>query len=187
MSKQKLSLQEQLLKSGLASAAQAKTVKAEKRKQAQMQRSNNVAVVDEAKELALKAQAEKAERDKELNQLRKQQDEQKELQAQVRQLIEGHRQSLPRDEDEGVAYHFSDNKKMKTLYVTETMRSQIINGRLAIVKWEQGYELVSDEVAKKIAARDLASVVVHNPVIEEPEIKEDDPYAKYAIPDDLIW
>ncbi|MDP3333593.1 MAG: DUF2058 family protein, partial [Methylococcaceae bacterium] len=55
MSKQKLSLQEQLLKSGLVSAAQAKTAKTNKNKQVQQQRKNNVVVNDDAKELAQKA------------------------------------------------------------------------------------------------------------------------------------
>ncbi len=55
----KLSLQEQLLKSGLVSAAKAKSVSADKRKQTQQQRKNKVEVIDEAKELAQKAQAEK--------------------------------------------------------------------------------------------------------------------------------
>ena len=67
MSKQKLSLQDQLLKSGLVSTAQAKTAKSDKRKQTQQQRKNNITVVEEAKGLVQKAQAEKAERDRELN------------------------------------------------------------------------------------------------------------------------
>jgi Uncharacterized protein conserved in bacteria (DUF2058). len=54
MSKQKLSLQEQLLKSGLVSSAHAKSTKSDKHKQVQQQRNNNVKVVDEAKELVKK-------------------------------------------------------------------------------------------------------------------------------------
>ena len=95
MSKQKLSLQDQLLKSGLVSSAQAKTAKSDKRKQTEQQRKNNLTVVDEAKELARKAQVEKAEKDRELNQLIKQQEEQKQLLAQVKQLIELNKQ--PKD------------------------------------------------------------------------------------------
>ena len=72
MSKQKLSFQEQLLKTGLVTSAQAKAAKSTKNKQTQLHRKNNVAVVDEAKKLALNAQAEKVERDKELNRVRKQ-------------------------------------------------------------------------------------------------------------------
>lgn len=184
MSKQKLSLQDQLLKSGLVSSAQAKSAKSDKRKQTQQQRKNNVTVADEAKELVQKVQAEKAERDRELNQLIKQQEQQKHLIAQVKQLIEPNRQ--PKDDD-GLAYHFNDNNKIKTLYVSENMREQIIRGRLAIVKLGASYEVVSSEVAEKISLRDAASVIVHNGLCVSAVDNKDDPYADYQIPDDLVW
>ena len=184
MSKQKLSLQDQLLKSGLVSTAQAKSAKSDKRKQTQQQRKNNITVVDEVKELALKAQAEKVERDRELNQSRQQQEEQKQLLAQVRQLIELNRQ--PRDAD-GLAYHFNDNNKIKTLYVSETMREQIIRGRLAIVKLGEDYEVVPAEVSKKISLRNAASVIVDNEPIVNAVDNTDDPYSAFQIPDDLMW
>ncbi len=184
MSKQKLSLQDQLLKSGLVSKAQAKSAKSDKRKQTQQQRKNNATVADEAKELALKAQAEKVERDRELNQIRQQKDEQKQLLAQVKQLIELNRQFK---DDDGLPYHFSDNNRIRTLYVSETMREQIIRGSLAIVKLGEGYEVVSAEVAQKINLRNAASVIVYNDPIINPVDNAGDPYAAYQIPDDLIW
>ena len=184
MSKQKLSLQEQLLKSGLVSSAHAKSAKYDKRKQTQQQRQNNITVVDEAKELVKKAQAEKAERDRELNQLIKQQEEQKHLIAQVKQLIELNK--LPKDAD-GIAYRFNDQNKVKTLYLSETMRDQIIRGKLAVVKLGTNYEVVSSEVAKKISLRDAGSVIVDNELIASTVDYNDDPYAGYQIPDDLMW
>jgi len=184
MSKQKLSLQEQLLKSGLATSAQAKAVKADKRKQTQQQRKNNVVVVDEAKELALKAQTEKAERDRELNQLRKQQEAQKELAAQVKQLIDLHRQ--PQDPN-GLAYNFNDHNKIKTIYVADQMREQLISGRLAIVKLEAFYDVVLAETAEKIKSRLPECVIVFNEQEKSKEGKQDDPYADFQVPDDLIW
>ena len=186
MSKQKLSLQEQLLKSGLASSAQAKAAKTDKRKQTQQQRKNNTVIIDEAKQLALKAQAEKAERDRELNLLRKQQDEQKDLLAQVKQLIELNRQD--QNSEDALAYHFNDQKKMKTLYVSVAQREQLINGRLAIVKLDQSYDIVTSEVADKIHDRVSECVIIHNKA-EEAAANEntDDPYADFQIPDDLMW
>jgi len=183
MSKQKLSLQDQLLKSGLVTAAQARSVKSDKFKQARQQRSNNTQTVDEAKELALKAQAEKMEKDRELNQLRKQQEEKKEIAAQVRQLIELNRYETDPD---GLAYRFIYKNKIKTLYVSEAMREQIISGHLTIVRLGPRYEVVSAEVAGKIKARDPASVIIQNdnaPIAEN----KDDPYADFKVPDDLIW
>ncbi|TAK64859.1 DUF2058 domain-containing protein [Methylobacter sp.] len=179
----KLSLQEQLLKSGLVSAAQAKSVKSDKRKQTQQQRKNKVEVVDEAKELAQKAQAEKIEKDRKLNQLRQQQDEQKQLAAQIKQIIELNR--LPRDA-EGLAYNFTDNNKVKRLYVSEAMRDQIAEGRLAIVKQGTNYEVVAAEAARKIQQRDAASVVVFNEQNKTADTV-DDAYAEYQVPDDLVW
>ena len=184
MSKQKLSLQEQLLKSGLVSSALAKSAKSDKHKQTQQQRKNNITIVDEAKELVKKAQSEKVERDRELNQLKTQQEEQKHLIAQVKQLIELNR--LPKDAD-GVAYHFNDKNKVKTLYVSEAMRIQTIAGKLAVVKYGESYEVVSAEVAKKISLRDPVSVIVDNQPATGVVNTEDDPYANYQIPDDLVW
>jgi uncharacterized protein len=183
MSKQKLSLQEQLIKSGLASAAQAKSVKSDKLKQVRQQRHNQITVVDEAKELALKAQAEKIARDRELNQKRNQQEEQKQIAAQIRQLIELNR--YDRDED-GLAYKFIDRNKIKTIYVSEAMRNQIASGILAIVKLEKRYEVVSAEVAEKIKLRDQSSVIILN-TDHQTEASSDDPYANFKVPDDLMW
>jgi uncharacterized protein YaiL (DUF2058 family) len=179
----KLSLQEQLLKSGLVSAAQAKSVKSDKRKQTQQQRKNKVEVIDEAKELAQKAQSEKIDRDRALNQLRQQQEEQKQLAAQIIQIIELNR--LPRDA-EGLAYHFTDHNKVKRLYVSEVMRDQIAEGRLAIVRLGTLYEVVSAETAKKVQFRDAASVIVFNQQDKSVD-PIDDAYAEYQVPDDLIW
>jgi uncharacterized protein YaiL (DUF2058 family) len=86
-----------------------------------------------------------------------------------------------------LAYHFNDNNKIKTLYVSEAMREQVIRGRLAIVKLGDSYEVVSSEVAKKISLRDAASVIVHNEPIANAVDNKDDPYAEYQIPDDLMW
>ncbi|MGZ5029640.1 MAG: DUF2058 domain-containing protein [Methylobacter sp.] len=180
----KLSLQEQLLKSGLVSTGQARSIKADKRKQTQQQRKNGVEVVDEAKALAQKAQAEKIERDRELNQQRQQQEAQKQLTAQIKQIIELNR--LPQDPD-GLAYNFTDNNKVKRLYVSEAMRDQIAEGRLAIVKLGQQYEVIGAEAARKIQSRDAASVIVLNESNKVAEDAVEDPYAAYQVPDDLIW
>ena len=172
-----------MLKSGLASTAQAKTAKTNKHKQVQQQRKNNVVVNDDAKELAQQARAEQLARDIELNQQRQQQELKKQLLAQVKQLIE--KNKLARDED-GVAYRFTDDNKVKTLYVAETMRVQLISGRLAIVKSGKSYEVITADIAKKISERDADSVLLHN----EPAasvVPADDPYAGYAVPDDLMW
>ena len=73
------------------------------------------------------------------------------------------------------------------MYVSETMRDQIIRGKLAVVRLGASYEVVSSEVAKKISLRDAASVIVHNELTGLSVDNNDDPYAGYQIPDDLMW
>jgi uncharacterized protein YaiL (DUF2058 family) len=179
----KLSLQEQLLKAGLVSDAKAKTVKTEKRKQEKQQRKNHAEVVDEAKLLAEQAKAEQIERDRLLNLHKAQEAEKKAIAAQVKQLIEEHKQAQDPD---GLAYHFTDGNVVKKLYVSEAMRNNLIRGRLAIVKFEKTYHVVSSEAAEKIRLRDPGCVLVLNKATAN-EVTADDPYADYQIPDDLMW
>lgn len=191
MSQKKLSLQEQLLKSGLVTAAQARTAKSDKHKQVQQQRHNNVQVVDEAKRIVQQALAEKAERDRELNRRKQEQEEKKQIAAQIRQLIETHRIAIDENAieeyDDSQAYHFTDQNKVKKLFVPKAMRDQISDGKLAIVRLRKRYDLVPAEIAGKIRERDPASVIVWNDASAEPVENHDDPYAQYQIPDDLVW
>lgn len=175
------SLQDQLLKSGLVSPAQAKTVKTDKHKQVQQQRKNKVTVQDDAKLLAQKVKAEQAEKDRLLNQQRHQDEQLKQMAAQVKQLVEANR--LNQDPD-GEAYHFADGGKVKTLYVGQPIREQLVAGQVAVVKVEQGYELVPAQVAEKIRERDAGSVIANPATVSDESSSE---YARYQVPDDLIW
>jgi uncharacterized protein len=179
----KLTLQEQLLKAGLVSDAKAKTVKTEKRKQEKQQRKNHLEVVDEAALLAQQTKAEQIEKDRLLNQQKAQEAEKKAIAAQIKQLIDEHKQ---KQDPDGLAYNFTDGNKVKKLYVNEAMRDNLIRGRLAIVKLDKVYEVVSGEAAEKIRLRDPACVLVLNQVVAN-DVVADDPYAAYQIPDDLMW
>ncbi len=182
----KLTLQEQLLKAGLVSDAKAKTAKTEKRKQEKLKQKNNVEEVDLAKLFAERAKAEQIEKDRLLNQQKAQEAEKKAIAAQIKQLIEEHKQAQDPD---GLAYNFTDGNKVKKLYVSEAMRDNLIRGRLAIVRLGKLYEVVSSEVAEKIQLRNPACVLVLNKAAanEATETVADDPYADYQIPDDLMW
>ncbi len=180
----KLSLQEQLLQSGLVSSAKAKTVKTEKRKQQKQQQHQQLSAVDEAKLIAQQAKIEQAEKDRLLNQQQAEQAEKKAIAAQIKQLIEEHKQA--QDPDSELTYHFTDGNVVKKLYVNAAMRDNLVRGRLAIVKFGKRYEVVSCEAAEKIRLRNANAVLVLNqaPATETPA---DDPYAAYQIPDDLLW
>lgn len=190
MSQKKLSLQDQLLQAGLVSSAKARSTKTEKYKQSQQQRNSKAQAADEARELALKAQAEKLERDRELNRIKQEQEERRQTAAQIKQLVQQHRIPIDENEidqyDDSSAYHFTDNNKIKKLFVPPQMRAQIAGGRLAIVKAGQRYEVVAADIAEKIKERNASAVMVFNGLNQEPD-KTDDPYADYQIPDDLMW
>ena len=68
----------------------------------------------------------------------------------------------------------------------EQQHGQLSRGVLAIVKADGRYHLVPAGVADKIALRDSASVIVNN-VKQAIEGDEDDPYAEFKVPDDLMW
>lgn len=183
MKKNNLSLQEQLLKSGLAKPAKAREVNAEKRKQEKMLRNNGVAVVDEIKQSAEQARQQQIERDRALNLERKRVEEHKALLAQIKQLVELNR--IAQDEN-GQSYQFDDAGKVKVVYVSGPVREALAEGRAAIVRVGAQYEVVPAEIARRIQQRDEASVLVLNESGSEVMLA-DDPYAAYQIPDDLMW
>lgn len=179
------SLQDQLLKAGLIDTKKAKQANKEKRKETNVARRSAEPVVDEIKQSAEQARMEKAERDRELNRQREEALQQKAIAAQIKQLIENHRQS--KDAGKGdVEYNFTDGKVIKKIRVSSLVQEQIVRGVLAVVKLGDGYELVPRIVADKIAQRDEKAVIVANTKVQN-QTDEDDPYKDYVIPDDLMW
>lgn len=179
------SLQDQLLKAGLIDAKKAKQANKEKRKETNVARRSNEEKVDEIKQSAEQARLEKAERDRELNRQRDLELQQKAIAAQIKQLIENHRQKKGAGEND-VEYNFTHGKLIKKIRVSKTVQEQIVRGVLAVVQLGEGYELVPRIVADKIAQRDEGAVVVANTKTTH-QVEEDDPYKDYVIPDDLMW
>ena len=177
-----MSLQDQLLKAGLIDNKKANEIKKIKRKQAKQKQKNKLGTTDQAKLAAQQAQAEKVERDRQLNQQRKAEAEHKAIAAQVRQLVEMNRQS--RDEGD-VPYSFTDGTLVKRIHVTQAQLKQLSNGRLCIINLDGSYELIPTLVAEKIQQRDESTRILSNQSTETPD--EDDPYADYPVPDDLMW
>lgn len=182
------SLQDQLLGIGLVDKKKAKKISTQKRKQEKASRKNNTELVDEAGLLADAAVAAEKENSKALNEQQKQQAEQKAIVAQIKQMIEMNKVDKAKGD---IAYNFVDAGKVKVMYVTEALRTAIGRGQLVIVKLAAEYELVPFEVAKKISERDGESVIElsdNQSTLESAGVSgEEDPYAKYEIPDDLMW
>lgn len=177
-----MSLQDQLLKAGLVDNKKANKIKKTKLKQTKQKQKNKIETTDEAKLAAQQAQAKKVARDRQLNRQRKAEAERKAIAAQVRQLIEMNRQS--RDGGD-IDYSFTDGTLIKRIAVTGTQLKQLGNGSLCIVRLDEQYELIPTLVAEKIQQRDEHTQILSNPATETPD--EDDPYADFQVPDDLMW
>jgi uncharacterized protein len=177
------SLFDQLKKTGLVDEKKAKKAKHSQYKtQKKRTKKGAAAALDESAVLAQKAQSEKAERDRALNKQKKEEAECKAITAQIKQLIEMNRVD---GGDGDVVYNFTDANVVKRLHVTATVYEHLVSGRLAIAKLAERYELVPMPVADKIKQRDEQCIICSE-VSAQPS-EEDDLYADYQIPDDLMW
>jgi len=176
------SLQDQLLKAGIVDSKKAKKIVKEKRKETRSQPKGH-ARVDETREQAKRSLAEKAERDRELNRELQAQNEQKAIQAQVIQLIR-----MNRIERAGgdIPFQFVDGRKIKKIHVTAQIQAELSRGRIAIARLEGRYELLPAAAARKIMQRDESAILLLN-TGSAAVAGEEDPYAAYQIPDDLMW
>ncbi|MEZ7998317.1 MAG: DUF2058 domain-containing protein [Halioglobus sp.] len=176
------SLKDQLLNAGLIDKKKAKQLKQELRKEAKVRKKGQVPL-DDNKEQVKRNLVEKAERDRQLNKQQQEVVERKAIQAQISQLITMNR--IKRESGD-IAYQFTDGTRIKKIYVTEQLQKDLVNGRLAIAKLGNEFELLPSSAAEKIRQRDPQVIVLLN-TYEVTGVDEDDPYAEYQIPDDLMW
>lgn len=175
--------QEQLLKAGLVDAKRVQKARSEKHKEHKQQNQNRGKNAPPAEDAAARRAAEQAERDRQLNLQRKREAEEKEKQAQVKQMIEAHRVAHGRGER---YYNFTEGSTVRRLEVTPAQHSQLARGQLGIVSHEGGHALIPRDTALKIRERlPEVIIVLHEP--DTPTEDENDPYAAYKVPDDLMW
>lgn len=177
----KLTLQEQMLKAGLVTSKKmAKVQRTAKKSRVQTREAR--AAVEENKKAQL-------ERDKQLSEQQKQAALSKEYKAQVKQLIEMNRITIAKG---NIDFNFTDNNFIKKIAVDKVTQAQLISGRLAIARLvtdsngESEYAIIPASVADKIAQRDASSIVLNSALSQEAQ-DEDDPYADFKVPDDLMW
>jgi uncharacterized protein YaiL (DUF2058 family) len=173
---------DQFLKAGLVNKTQLSRAQKSKSRQQKLKQKQKIEVVDEAAVAARQAAAEKVAHDRELNRRQKEEAERRAVQAQVRQLIELNR--VPRDDGE-VGYNFQDGTAIRRVFVTEEVHDKLARGLLAIARFDAGYEVIPSVVAEKIMLRDESCIVSN--ATTQLESGEDDPYADYKVPDDLMW
>lgn len=177
------SLQEQLLKAGLIDAKKAKQVNKEKAKQKKQQKSGNAPKQDEVKQAALDAQRLKAEKDRQLNAERNAHAHKKAIEAQIKQLIAQHQQT---PEPGDIQFNFKVGTTIKQMRVSPLTHKKLLGGVFCIAQWDGKFYLLPEVIATKIAERDQG-YIVYQAQLDEEQMEEDDPYADYKIPDDLMW
>lgn len=171
----KLTLQEQMLKAGLIDKKKMKKAGKSSKKSRTLRKEAKAAV--EANKAAQVAQ------DQELNRQKQLEAEKKAIASQVKQLIEMNKIDC---KDGEIGYNFTDGTLVKKLYVNKEIQDQLVSGRLAIARYLDSYAIVPGVVADKISQRDEETIIVNNTSTEE-DLDEDDPYADFKIPDDLMW
>ncbi|GAB6194809.1 DUF2058 domain-containing protein [Lysobacter xanthus] len=177
-------LQDQLLKAGLVKKAQVAQVA---REQAKQRQGKAPAGPSEQQLEAERVRAERVERDRALAAERNAQARAAEQRAQVRQIIDTQRLRAVGD----IEYRFVDGSAIRSLLVDGAQRAQLASGALVIARFDDGYALLPRAAAAKVRERDAAAIVLDHaaPHAATPATPSDDDayYARFTVPDDLIW
>lgn len=181
------SLQEQLLKAGLTTKQKTRQANSDKRKKNKQKRSgvkHETSLQEQVQQDLTKKQVEKNAKDSALNNQKKQLMADKEQQLRIKQILKHHQLKNVNGETE---YNYTFDSKIKKLAVDSVTHKALVNGRLALCGWQNITYIVTAETAAKLAELDAKVVLVQNEKIESDQVDEDDPYADYQIPDDMMW
>ena len=175
--------QDQLLKAGLVTRQQVQKARKETQKKNKQQRSKKAKVVDEATLKAQQAAEKKQKQDRELNKRKEEQARKKAISIEINKLVADNK--LDRKEGCDIVYNFEHNNKVQRIYVNAEMKKQIVQGRAGIARSEGRYEVVPAAIAQKIQQRNENRIILFEN--EDKPVDENDPYADYEVPDDLMW
>ncbi len=181
------SLQEQLLKAGLTTKQKARQANSVKRKQNKQKRSgvdHGISLQEQVQQDLVKDRSEKLAKDAALNQQKKQVLAVKEQLLRISQILEHHQLKNVSGE---IEYNYNFENKIKKLFVDTSTHNALVNGRLALCGWENKTYIVTTETATKLAELDAKVVLVQNERVTSAGVNDNDPYADYQIPDDLMW
>ena len=175
----KNALQAQLLKAGLVDNKKAKKLS----KQAVHEQRTGESKDAEVKAKIAQAQQEKLAKDQAIEQEKKAALQEKELKAAIMQMI--HQYKI-RDTDGEVVYQFLDGK-IKKVYINQQIYNALVAGSLVIAKENDSYAFLPKALADRINLKMEGFIIVNNAEKNEATTDEEDPYAAYVIPDDLMW
>ena len=181
------SLQDQLLKAGLTTKQKTRQANADKRKKNKQQRSgveHGASLQEQVKQDLALSKADKLAKDSALNDAKNIEIANKEQQLRIKQILEHHQLTGVRGESE---YNYTFDNKVKKLALDSKTHKALVNGRLALCGLNETTYLVTSETAEKVAELDKNIILVQNDKVDAEESDENDPYADYQIPDDLMW
>ncbi|CAM4323553.1 DUF2058 domain-containing protein [Acinetobacter pragensis] len=176
----KNALQAQLLKAGLVDNKKAKKLSKQAVHEQRTGQNNDA----EMKAKIAQDQQQKQARDQVIEQEKKAVLHEKELKATIVQMISQHK---IRETDGDAVYQFIDDSKIKKLYINQQIYNALVAGSLVIAKDKEGYAFLPKALADRINAKMEGFIIVNNSEQNEQSTDEEDPYAAYVIPDDLMW
>ncbi len=181
------SLQDQLLKAGLTTKQKTRQANSDKRKKNKQKRSgvaHGASLQEQVKQDLVQSKENKKAKDNALNEDKKQQLAKKEQGLRIKQILEHHQLKNVAGESE---YNYTFDSKIKKLSIDAQTHKALVNGRLALCGLNEVTFIVTSETAAKLAELDSKVILVQNDKVEDDTPEEDDPYADYQIPDDLMW
>jgi uncharacterized protein YaiL (DUF2058 family) len=125
---------------------------------------------------------EQSVRDRERNLLHNKVVKEKEIQSQIRHIIEQNKIDAKGD----VPFNFVDGNKIQKLYVDKKVGNGLSKGTMAIVKQDDQYAIVPLKAAGQIKDRKTESLILLNLQVSN-ALDPDDPYAEFPIPEDYEW
>ena len=176
----KNALQAQLLKAGLVDNKKAKKLF----KQSQHEHRTGQSSEADLKAKIEQDKHEKIVKDQSLNMEKQRQLDEKALKASIVQMIKQHKIL---DTNGDISYQFIDNTKIKKLYINQQIYNALVSGSLVVAKDQESYAILPKVLADRINEKMTGFIIVNNAQKNDLITDEDDPYAAYAIPDDLMW
>jgi uncharacterized protein YaiL (DUF2058 family) len=93
-----------------------------------------------------------------------------------------------KDYEGDTAFYFQFNNKIKTLYLNKENYDALVAGSIGLCQIDNIIFILPNSTVTKIKSINPAYVVLdQDKPNTAPETANDDPYADYDIPDDLMW
>ena len=109
----------------------------------------------------------------------------------VANIIQMIKQYQIKEIDGEIGYQFIDESKIKKIYVNQQAYNAIVSGSLVVAKiitpQPTQYALIPQALAERIEAKMTGYIIGLQQQQHDQTTDEEDPYADYVIPDDLMW